>query len=123
MRIVRRDRISLCKLSPTKIQITIIQQDIESFDLEDFKYNNVNITAFRLVDIKSKRATDIIDQMKIVQKNSGLDVINDSSIMQVIMHRAPVSDFQLKHCTLWCQTIGNELVCVCVSLQCLNWKA
>lgn len=60
-------------------------QDIESFDLEDFKYNSVNITAFRLVDVESKRVTEIMDQVKKVQKHSGRDLINGSSIMQVII--------------------------------------
>ncbi|XP_055372233.1 glutamate receptor ionotropic, kainate 2 isoform X4 [Condylostylus longicornis] len=38
--------------------------DIETFDLEDFKYNSVNITAFRLVDIESKEYLDIAEQMR-----------------------------------------------------------
>lgn len=59
-------------------------QDIESFDLEDFKYNSVNITAFRLVDVNNKRVTDIMDQVRKVQKNSGReDLVNVSSIMEV----------------------------------------
>lgn len=61
-----------------------LEQDIESFDLEDFKYNSVNITAFRLVDLDSKRVNEIMDQVKKVQKHSGRDLINGSSIMQVI---------------------------------------
>lgn len=60
-------------------------QDIESFDLEDFKYNSVNITAFRLVDVNNKRVTEIMDQVNKVQKNSGRDLMNVSSIMQVII--------------------------------------
>lgn len=62
-----------------------LHKDIESFDLEDFKYNSVNITAFRLVDVNSKRVTEIMDQVKKVQKNSGReDLVNVSSIMEVL---------------------------------------
>lgn len=62
-------------------------QDIETHDLEDFKYNSVNITAFRLVDVESKRVTEIMEQVKKVQKHSGRDLINGSSIMQVIIFK------------------------------------
>lgn len=66
--------------------IRLLTQDIESFDLEDFKYNSVNITAFRLVDVNNKRVTETMDQVNKVQKNSGRDLMNVSSIMQVIFH-------------------------------------
>lgn len=58
------------------------QQDIETFDLEDFKYNSVNITAFRLVDVESPKVSDIIDQMKRFQ-HSGQDILNGSSVIMV----------------------------------------
>uniref|UniRef100_A0A336LKS7 CSON010117 protein n=1 Tax=Culicoides sonorensis TaxID=179676 RepID=A0A336LKS7_CULSO len=45
--------------------------DIETFDLEDFKYNNVNITAFRLVDIQNPNVADVVEQMKKFQPNNG----------------------------------------------------
>lgn len=70
---------------PTSLLHSSPTQDIESFDLEDFKYNSVNITAFRLVDVESKRVTEIMEQVKKVQKHSGRDLINGSSIMQVII--------------------------------------
>lgn len=56
--------------------------DIESFDLEDFKYNSVNITAFRLVDIGSKRVDDVLEQMQKFQ-HTGRDILNASTIVQV----------------------------------------
>lgn len=56
--------------------------DIESFDLEDFKYNSVNITAFRLVDIGSKRVNEVLEQMQKFQ-HTGRDILNSSSIVQV----------------------------------------
>ncbi|KAI8115905.1 kainate 2, Glutamate receptor ionotropic [Lucilia cuprina] len=48
--------------------------DLETFDLEDFKYNGVNITAFRLVDVESKRYNEIIEQMKKFP-HSGLNMV------------------------------------------------
>lgn len=38
--------------------------DIDAFDLDDFKYNFVNITAFRLVDIENIGVREIIKHMK-----------------------------------------------------------
>lgn len=57
------------------------QKDIETFDLEDFKYNSVNITAFRLVDVESPKVVDIMEQMKKFQ-HSGKDM-NGSSVIMV----------------------------------------
>ncbi|EDW83543.2 uncharacterized protein Dwil_GK13656 [Drosophila willistoni] len=49
--------------------------DLETYDLEDFRYNSVNITAFRLVDVGSKRYLDVIEHMQKLQ-HSGLDLIH-----------------------------------------------
>jgi ionotropic glutamate receptor len=68
-----------------KIDIYLVvcsRQDIETFDLEDFKYNSVNITAFRLVDVESPKVADIINQMKKFQ-HSGQDILNGSSVIMV----------------------------------------
>ncbi|KAL7047475.1 hypothetical protein ACKWTF_002928 [Chironomus riparius] len=54
--------------------------DIETFDLEDFKYNSVNITAFRLVDVESPKVVDIMEQMKKFQ-HSGKEILNGSSVI------------------------------------------
>ncbi|XP_055373744.1 glutamate receptor ionotropic, kainate 2 [Condylostylus longicornis] len=43
--------------------------DLETFDLEDFKYNFVNITAFRLVDIGDVGVKEILKNMQLYQKN------------------------------------------------------
>ncbi|XP_043071805.1 glutamate receptor ionotropic, kainate 2 isoform X2 [Drosophila grimshawi] len=56
--------------------------DLETYDLEDFRYNSVNITAFRLVDVGSKRYQEVIDQMQKLQ-HSGLDIINGIPYIQV----------------------------------------
>ncbi|XP_017853598.1 glutamate receptor ionotropic, kainate 2 isoform X3 [Drosophila busckii] len=55
--------------------------DLETYDLEDFRYNSVNITAFRLVDVESKRYQEVIDQMQKLQ-HSGLDMINGMPYIQ-----------------------------------------
>lgn len=57
-------------------------QDIETFDLEDFKYNSVNITAFRLVDVESVHSVDIMEQMKKFQ-HTAKDEANTSSVIMV----------------------------------------
>nr|XP_016944008.1 glutamate receptor ionotropic, kainate 2 isoform X2 [Drosophila suzukii] len=55
--------------------------DLETYDLEDFRYNSVNITAFRLVDVNSKRYLEVIDQMQKLQHN-GLQSINGIPYIQ-----------------------------------------
>ncbi|CAB4057537.1 GRIN [Lepeophtheirus salmonis] len=42
---------------------TFTSFDVETFDLEDFKYNHVNLTSFRLVDPESIRAKKVFDEM------------------------------------------------------------
>lgn len=37
--------------------------DIDAFDLDDFKYNFVNITAFRLVDVDNIGVREVIKEM------------------------------------------------------------
>lgn len=59
----------------TKVLCSSIKQDLETFDLEDFRYNSVNITAFRLVDVDSKLYLEVIDHMQKLQHN-GLEKIN-----------------------------------------------
>ncbi|XP_052856460.1 glutamate receptor ionotropic, kainate 2 isoform X4 [Drosophila gunungcola] len=55
--------------------------DLETYDLEDFRYNSVNITAFRLVDVDSKRYLEVIDQMQKLQHN-GLENVNGVPYIQ-----------------------------------------
>lgn len=64
------------------INVKLIFQDIETFDLEDFKYNSVNITAFRLVDIGSRRVTEVLEQIQKFNHN-GHDILNNYTIVQV----------------------------------------
>lgn len=62
-------------------------KDIETFDLEDFKYNNVNITAFRLVDIQNPSVADVVEQMKKFQPNGQSNSDVGLKILQVGMIR------------------------------------
>ncbi|XP_076672007.1 glutamate receptor ionotropic, kainate 2 isoform X3 [Andrena cerasifolii] len=58
--------------------------DIETFDLEDFKYNFVNITAFRLVDAEDVGVRGILRDMERYQP-SGNTILNKSRVIQVEM--------------------------------------
>uniref|UniRef100_A0A1B6EA31 Glutamate receptor ionotropic, kainate 2 n=1 Tax=Clastoptera arizonana TaxID=38151 RepID=A0A1B6EA31_9HEMI len=55
--------------------------DIETFDLEDFKYNSVNMTAFRVVDTDDAKVTETLEQMERFQP-IGHVILNRSGIIQ-----------------------------------------
>ncbi|CAG9821798.1 unnamed protein product [Phaedon cochleariae] len=55
--------------------------DLETFDLEDFKYNSVNITAFRIVDVEHPKVKDILQTMEKFQP-IGHAILNRSGIIQ-----------------------------------------
>ncbi|XP_054261557.1 glutamate receptor ionotropic, kainate 2 isoform X6 [Macrosteles quadrilineatus] len=55
--------------------------DIETFDLEDFKYNSVNITAFRLVDVENAKVAETLEQMERFQP-IGHAILNRSGVIQ-----------------------------------------
>ena len=57
-------------------------QDIETFDLEDFKYNFVNMTAFRIVDAEDVAVREILKDMEKFQP-VGHSILNKSHIIQV----------------------------------------
>lgn len=67
-------------------------QDIESFDLEDFKYNFVNITAFRLIDADDVDVRSILKDMERYQP-AGNTILNKSRIIQVSIHMSYVYTF------------------------------
>ncbi|VDI72337.1 glutamate receptor, ionotropic, invertebrate [Mytilus galloprovincialis] len=50
--------------------------DIETINLDDYKYNHVNITGFRLVDPKNKFVKLITDDMYIYQMNTRLPLLS-----------------------------------------------
>uniref|UniRef100_A0A1B6D2C1 Glutamate receptor ionotropic, kainate 2 n=1 Tax=Clastoptera arizonana TaxID=38151 RepID=A0A1B6D2C1_9HEMI len=55
--------------------------DIETFDLEDFKYNFVNMTAFRLVDAEDVAVVEVLKDMETFQA-IGQNLLNKSRIIQ-----------------------------------------
>lgn len=57
-------------------------QDIETFDLEDFKYNFVNMTAFRIVDAEDVGVREVLKGMQKFQP-VGHSILNKSHIIQV----------------------------------------
>lgn len=63
------------------ISVTLFQ-DIETFDLEDFKYNSVNMTAFRLVDLDEPKVAEVLRQMERFQP-IGHAILNRTGIIQV----------------------------------------
>jgi len=58
-------------------------QDIETFDLEDFKYNSVNMTAFRLVDLEEPKVIEVLKQMERFQPTIGHAILNKTGVIQV----------------------------------------
>jgi len=58
-------------------------QDIETFDLEDFKYNSVNMTAFRLVDLEEFKVVEVLKQMERFQPAIGHAILNKTGVIQV----------------------------------------
>ncbi|XP_073985740.1 glutamate receptor ionotropic, kainate 2 isoform X2 [Rhodnius prolixus] len=55
--------------------------DIETFDLEDFKYNSVNMTAFRIVDVENEKVADLLHQMERFQP-IGHSILNKTGIIR-----------------------------------------
>jgi hypothetical protein len=62
--------------------LCVCVQDIETFDLEDFKYNFVNMTAFRIVDAEDVGVREILKDMEKFQP-VGHSILNKSHIIQV----------------------------------------
>ncbi|XP_014475528.1 PREDICTED: glutamate receptor ionotropic, kainate 2-like [Dinoponera quadriceps] len=56
--------------------------DIETFDLEDFKYNSVNMTAFRLVDLEEPKVAEVLKQMERFQPTIGHAILNKTGVIQ-----------------------------------------
>ncbi|RZF41429.1 hypothetical protein LSTR_LSTR000143 [Laodelphax striatellus] len=55
--------------------------DIETFDLEDFKYNFVNMTAFRMVDAEDVNVRRVLEDMQRFQP-TGHSPLNKTSVIQ-----------------------------------------
>ncbi|XP_056633758.1 glutamate receptor ionotropic, kainate 2 isoform X2 [Diorhabda sublineata] len=59
--------------------------DLETFDLEDFKYNSVNITAFRVVDVDHPKVKETLEVMEKFQP-IGHAILNRSGVIQSGLH-------------------------------------
>ena len=57
--------------------------DMETFDLEDFKYNFVNMTAFRVVDVADLAVQEVLRDMARFQASLGSGVQANASYIQV----------------------------------------
>lgn len=64
--------------------ISFVIKDLETFDLEDFKYNFVNISAFRIVDADSNITRHLLRDMEKFQP-IGQSILNKSNIIQVVL--------------------------------------
>ena len=60
---------------------TFTSLDVESFDLEDFRYNRVNMTSFRLVDSTSRRVRELLREMEEISP-IGRAILNQSQVCQ-----------------------------------------
>ncbi|OQR78750.1 glutamate receptor [Tropilaelaps mercedesae] len=65
-------------------------QDIEAFNLEDFQYNFVNITAFRMVDSENETVRAILNDMEKFTPY-GQNILNKTNVITVssILHHIP----------------------------------
>jgi len=61
-----------------------IEQDLETFDLEDFKYNFVNISAFRMVDADNEVTINLLKDMEEFQP-IGQNILNRTNVIQVLL--------------------------------------
>lgn len=61
--------------------------DIESFDMEDFKYNFVNITSFRLVDVGDISVRELLKDMERYYFNQNINAFNRTRIIEVRLLR------------------------------------
>ncbi|XP_037925932.1 glutamate receptor ionotropic, kainate 2 isoform X1 [Hermetia illucens] len=84
----RADNISLLlkgilelQMNEYKYHYLFTSFDIETFDLEDFKYNFVNITAFRLVDANDVGVREILKDMEHYHRSHKYDEQQDDSVL------------------------------------------
>ena len=61
---------------------TFTSFDVESFDLEDFKYNGVNMTAFRIVDSETGRVKELLREMEQISP-IGKAILNQSQVRKI----------------------------------------
>lgn len=57
--------------------------DIETFEIEDFKYNFVNITAFRLVDLSDIGVKDLVKDMERYHYSQNITIFDTNRYIKV----------------------------------------
>jgi len=65
-----------------KYHFHFITFDIETFNLENFKYNFVNMTAYRMVDIEHPSVRNILKDMEKFQP-MGQHILNKTNVINV----------------------------------------
>ena len=53
-------------------------------DLEDFRYNHVNLTGFRLVSYRDPEVDAILKRMRANEKRTGTKLLNSTSHIKVL---------------------------------------
>lgn len=78
---------------------------MEMFDLEDFKYNFVNLTTFRMVDVEDVGVREVLKHMErySTEKN---ETINKFMLTQVRCQ----NELFLKHLTLICLLLNFTFI-------------
>lgn len=61
--------------------------DIETFDVEDFKYNFVNITAFRLVDSSDIGVKELVKDMERYYHSQNVSLFDTNHYIKVSVER------------------------------------
>lgn len=74
--------LTLSEISPKIFFFIFIFQDIESFDLEEFRHNFVNMTAFRLVDVEDVGVKKILKDMERFRNSDG-SILDKSPTIKV----------------------------------------
>lgn len=57
--------------------------DIETFEIEDFKYNFVNITAFRLVDLSDIGVKELVKDMERYHYSQNVTIFDTNRYIKV----------------------------------------
>ena len=85
-------------------------QDIDSVDMDDYKYNYVNLTGFRIVDPGDEFTYDIIQQMFNYEQNSNRPLMKkqNSRIIPVSIYcTIEQITLQLKKCLTTYKVFGH----------------
>ena len=76
---------------------TFTSLDVDSFELEDFSYNRVNMTSFRLVDTTSERVRELLREMEEISPIRRA-ILNQSQVRQYTTDRlSSIGLFQMIH--------------------------